>query len=51
MSYELDPNSKGKFPPTLFISYGYELTNLFRNYLNTEDDPTIQFGMCPCGKT
>jgi len=51
MSYKLDPNSKGKFPPTLFISYGYELTNLFRNYLNTEDDPTIQFGMCPCGKT
>jgi len=51
ISYELDPNSKGKFPTKLFISNGYELFDLFRNYLNTEDDPSIQFGMCPCGKT
>jgi len=51
ISYELDPNSKGKFPTKLFISDGYELFDLFRNYLNTEDDSSIQFGMCPCGKT
>jgi len=37
MTYELDEHCKGQFPSTLFISYGYELINLYRVYFDIQE--------------
>jgi len=46
ISYEISNERKGLLPPTLFLSYGYELLNLYRVYFNIEDISAI-FKMCP----
>ncbi|ORX49591.1 hypothetical protein BCR36DRAFT_450130 [Piromyces finnis] len=50
ITYKLDKHCKGKFPSNLFISYGYELQGLYRQYF---DIPEInnKFMICSnCNK-
>ena len=37
ISYELNEHCKGQFPSTLFISYGYELLDLYRVYFDIQE--------------
>jgi len=37
ISYELNEHCKGQFPSTLFISYGYELLDLYRVYFDIKE--------------
>jgi len=37
ISYELNEHCKGQFPSTLFISYGYELLDLYRTYFDIKE--------------
>jgi len=37
ISYELNEHCKGQFPSTLFISYGYELLDLYRTYFDIQE--------------
>ncbi|ORX43936.1 hypothetical protein BCR36DRAFT_459264 [Piromyces finnis] len=47
IAYKLDKHCKGKFPSNLFISYGYELQGLYRQYF---DIPEINNKFIICSK-